>query len=156
MILIALGGNVGDANAMLEKARAAMEQRGIRIVRASRVIQTPALLPPGAPAAWDQAYANQVVAVETPLDPLPLLAALKAIEQALGRIDCGRWGPREIDLDLLAHGEAVLTHEQLILPHPGIAGRRFVLEPLQEIVPDWRHPHTGKSAAMMLAELPNA
>lgn len=153
MILIGLGSNVGDRAAQLSAARDALSERGVTLLAASALVETAALLPDNAPPAWDRPFLNQVIAVETELPPHDLLTLLKATEQVLGRQDRGRWGPREIDLDLLAYHEVTCTDALLELPHPGIATRRFVLAPLAEIAPSWRHPRTQQRAADMLAEL---
>lgn len=153
MIFVALGSNMGDSYALLDAAHAAMLARGMAVVAASTIVETPALLPPGAPDDWDRPFLNQVARVETALSPEEMLVALKAIEQELGRQDRGRWGPREIDLDLLAHGDHLRDGPELILPHVGMAQRHFVLAPLMEIAPEWVHPRTGKTVAKMFAEL---
>jgi 2-amino-4-hydroxy-6-hydroxymethyldihydropteridine diphosphokinase len=153
VILIALGSNVGDRASLLAQARACMQVLGMHVILASRLYETPALLPEDAPDAWDVPFLNQVVAVESALAPEAMLGALKALETKLGRQDRGRWGPREIDLDLLAHGDALLELPALQLPHPRLHERRFVLEPLVEIAPGWRHPRLQKTAATLLAEL---
>lgn len=154
MILIALGSNVGGRAALLAQALAAIEAAGIAVLAQSALHETPALLPEGAAPEWDMPYLNQVVAVETEMDAPALLAALKTIEQQLGRQDRGRWGPREIDLDLLAYEQAQLHGAELTLPHPQLQARRFVLSPLVEIAPDWVHPTLHKTARQLLAELP--
>lgn len=153
MILIALGSNVGNRAAWLQRACEAMEVQGIRLLQISQPIETPALLADGAPPEWNMPFMNQVVRVQTSLTPQALLAALKAIETALGRIDRGRWGPREIDLDLLAYDAQVFADDALTLPHAQLHRRDFVLRPLREIVPNWRHPTLGKTPAEMLAVL---
>ncbi|MFM9890429.1 MAG: 2-amino-4-hydroxy-6-hydroxymethyldihydropteridine diphosphokinase [Rickettsiales bacterium] len=153
MILLALGSNVGDRGRYFEAAHAALQRRGVNILRRSSVIETPALLPPDAPADWDQPFMNQVVQVETALPPLALLELLKHIEQELGRVDRGRWGPREIDLDLLCYDAFVLDSASLTLPHAQLHRRDFVLKPIMEIAPDWTHPQLGLTAQEMLATL---
>lgn len=155
MIFVALGSNLGDREARLGEARLALEGFDITVVAASALIETPALLPPGAPAEWDIAYLNQVLRVETHLQPMDLLGCFKHIEAELGRkADAARWSPREIDIDLLAYGDEIVISDALMLPHPGIDSRAFVLKPLKEIAPEWRHPVLEKTPAEMLAELP--
>ncbi len=85
-------------------------------------------------------FANAAVVVRTALPLAEVLARLKAIERAFGRRRGRRWGDRVLDLDILAAGDAVADGKGLTVPHPGIAQRRFVLDPLVEIAPDWRHP----------------
>ncbi len=103
------------------------------------------------------AFLNAVVALETELEPVPLLRGLLAIEVQMGR-DRSHGkpkGPRTLDLDLLMMGEQVVREEELTLPHPALAQRRFVLAPLAEIAPQLRHPLNGKTMVELLAELPD-
>lgn len=140
MILLALGTNQGDRQQNLENALFALSDAGIKVLNVSSVYETAALLPEGAPADWDIPYYNIVITVNTDLPPLALLERAKAIEIALGRVDIGRWGPRLIDIDILAHGAEVLDDEALSLPHKAMLSRDFVMLPLEEIAPHWRHP----------------
>lgn len=141
MILLGLGSNLGDRQANLEAALAALvADASLRLLRVSSVYQSAALLPENAPADWDIAYYNIVVAAEGDVPPERLLAAVKAIEAKLGRKDVGRWGPRVIDIDILAHGDEVMEGETLTLPHPAMLERDFVMVPLAEIQPHWLHP----------------
>jgi 2-amino-4-hydroxy-6-hydroxymethyldihydropteridine diphosphokinase len=103
------------------------------------------------------AFLNAVVALETQLEPLPLLRGLLAIERELGR-DRSRGplqGPRTLDLDLLVMGDCTVAGEELSLPHPGLAQRRFVLAPLAEIAPQLRLPETNQTMTDLLALLPD-
>ena len=99
----------------------------------------------------------QSLALETNLEPLPLLHALLAIERELGRDRSQgvRNGPRTLDLDLLLMGDTIVAGEELTLPHPALAQRRFVLAPLAEIVPQLRHPQSDQTMAELLALLPD-
>jgi 2-amino-4-hydroxy-6-hydroxymethyldihydropteridine diphosphokinase len=99
-------------------------------------------------------FENAVAEVSWSGTPRALLSALKRIEKRLGRVDRGVNGPREIDLDILDFGGIVRAGPDPILPHPRIAERRFVLAPLAEIAPAWRHPVTGRSAEELLAAVP--
>jgi 2-amino-4-hydroxy-6-hydroxymethyldihydropteridine diphosphokinase len=107
------------------------------------------------------AFMNAAVLLETELAPLPLLKALLGIERSFGRDRAAGppKGPRTLDLDLLFYGDSVsgdlvLDEPGLTLPHPAMHQRRFVLEPLQEIAPEWRHPVLGGTIAELLAGLP--
>lgn len=146
MILFGLGSNLGDRKANLEAALRALEEVA-QVLRVSSVYESAALLPEGAPEAWDIAYYNIVVSAESALEPQALLAEVKRIEQALGRKDVGRWGPRLIDIDILAHGDTQLQSDALTLPHAEMLGRDFVMLPLAEIAPHWRHPSDAAPAA---------
>lgn len=153
MILLALGSNIAPCMEYLARARAALEAAGICILRASSIHETPALLPPDAPAHWDMPYLNQVLKVQTRLRAPALLHGLQAIERALGRVDRGRWAPREIDIDLLAYEDQIVQSEVLRLPHPLLHTRDFVLRPLCEIAPDWIHPQLKCRAQLLLEAL---
>lgn len=118
----------------------------------SRLYRSPAWPDPA-----DPEYTNAVVALETRHGPEALLAALHAIEAAFGRVrskaSAERYAPRTLDLDLLALDDRVLATPGLTLPHPGVADRDFVLLPLHDVAPDWRHPVSGLAAAQMIDRL---
>jgi len=150
VVYIALGSNVGDRASMLERAIAAMNSAGIRVMRQSSVYVTE---PVGAPGqAW---FLNAVVEVETSLLPLQLLHALLKIERELGRRRITPHGPRAIDLDLLFYGPSVIRTRELEVPHPRLTERRFVLIPMAQLAPELRHPVLHKSIAQLLAETPD-
>lgn len=133
-IFLALGTNLGDREAHLRSARDALSSR-VQLMRASSIYATP---------PWgyvDQPeFLNQVVEVDTLLQPLPLLHFLKQIEAEMGREATFRNGPRLIDLDILFYGQAVMDGRILTVPHPRLHERAFVLMPLDEIAPDFVHP----------------
>ena len=148
---IALGSNLGDRGQMLSFAGDRLGRLG-RVVARSSVYETE-------PVGYrDQpAFLNAVLALDTQLEPLPLLHALLAIERELGR-DRSHGvanGPRTVDLDLLLMGDSVVAQEELTLPHPALADRRFVLAPLAEIAPQLRHPQSNQTMAELLALLPD-
>ncbi len=153
MIFIALGTNLGDRAAMLDKAVKELAVDGVKTLHRSSNIETPALLPPGSPPDWNRPYLNCVLDVDTTHRPLPLLDILKNIEVRMGRLHRGVWGPREIDLDLITYHKEVIDSETLKVPHAQLPFRRFVLAPLAELAPDWKHPVLKKTATEMLNEL---
>lgn len=146
---IGLGSNVGDRAASLSAAAEALEsEEAIEIVARSSVYETD---PVGGPA--QPRYYNQVLEIETGLTPRRLLDACQRIEARLGRHRAQevRWGPREIDLDLLAVDGEVVRESDLTIPHPRIAERAFVLVPWAEVSPDFEIPGRGRVAALLAA-----
>jgi 2-amino-4-hydroxy-6-hydroxymethyldihydropteridine diphosphokinase len=145
---LALGSNVGDREANLRTAVNRLGSDEIRMLRRSSLYET-------APQELlDQPwFLNAVVEVETSLFPLQLLARVRQIERQMGRRRVTPKGPRNIDIDILFYGRTVIRTAELEVPHPRIAQRRFVLEPLAEITPDFRHPVTGTTVNEMLAAL---
>lgn len=146
MILLALGTNQGDRAQNLEAALLALPGAGVHPLHVSSVYETAALLPENAPPEWDIPYFNIVIAVTTELPPLSLLDTVKRLEKELGRVDIGRWGPRVIDIDILAHGDHQHEDERLAIPHKSMLLRDFVMLPLEEVAPHWRHPVEGITA----------
>lgn len=128
---LALGSNLGDRDRLLALAAEELDRRGVRILRSSRVIETEPF------GVTDQPrFLNQVLEVEWAGSPRELLETAKAVEAALGRTPTYRWGPREIDIDILLFGDLELAEEGLVIPHPGLAEREFVRIPLAELRPD--------------------
>jgi pantoate--beta-alanine ligase len=149
--LIALGSNEGDRVGNLVKAVDALRQdNAIEIVRVSSFLET---APIGGPSGQEK-YFNAAAVVETPLSPAHLMAALLRIEQKLGRQRGERWGPRNIDLDLLSYGDKIIESAEITVPHPRMHERRFVLAPVAEIATDWTHPRLQKTIGKLLAALP--
>ena len=156
MILVALGANLptarhGSPAEGLDAALTVLAEHGVRPVARSRWYRS-APVPP-AEGPW---FVNGVVRVETTLSPVPLMARLLAVEAAFGRTRSVAGAARPLDLDLLDYGGQVIHHDGgdgpgLVLPHPRLAERAFVLAPLIEVAPDWRHPVTGASVATLLA-----
>lgn len=152
-VFVALGSNLGDRRAHLDEAahRLGTFDR-TRVVAVAPVIETPALLPPENPTPQPD-YLNTVAELSTALEPLALLRELKALERALGRVVTTRWAPRVIDLDLVLYGERVLSVDDLTVPHPGLATRRFVLEPLLALAPHLVHPALDARLDVLLSRL---
>lgn len=172
-ITVALGTNLGSLaggrRATLAAALAALQRAGLRLVAVSRFFATPCF-----PAGSGPDYVNAVAVVRGPDDPLAVLDRLHDIEAAFDRARTQRWGARTLDLDLLAMGGRVLPDAQteahwrllppdqqigtvpdeLVLPHPRVADRGFVLVPWADIAPDWEHPVTGLTVRQMVMRLP--
>lgn len=130
---IGLGANLGDRRAALVRSLALLGSH-VEVVSASSVYETA----PMGPVQPD--FYNAVAEIETSLPPQDLLSVLKRIEEEMGRIHRERWGPREIDLDLLLYGDLVLDTPALTVPHPGITERLFVMVPLLELDPNMELP----------------
>jgi len=142
---IGMGSNLSDPRAQVLEARARLTGLPLtRVVLTSPLYRSRPLGPVAQPD-----FVNAVAGVLTQLEPAALLAALKALEVALGRPPRHeRWGPRIIDLDLLAHGRERRSDAALTLPHPGIVARNFVLYPLADIAPDLDLPGLGRVAEL--------
>ena len=167
MIIISLGSNVtsrwGNSDITVLEALKCLRRYGIRVVRRSRLYRTAPYGPVRQPD-----FINAAALISTSIPPIPLLSLFKKIETKAGRETGNRWGPRALDIDILdynhmvtnwsIHDKQVFKYSQLrlILPHPGIASRAFVLWPLLDIVPNWHHPVSGQTVAQMLKRLHSA
>ncbi len=149
-VYVGVGSNLGDRWARL--ALAARELRGskrVQLVAASRVYDAAPIGPP------QPRYLNAVLELDAELTALEVLDLLQQVEAVGGRVrGPERWGPRTLDLDLLLYGDEVVRVPRLVVPHPGLAVRRFVLAPLAELCPDRIVPGTGRSVAQLLALVP--
>lgn len=145
---IGLGTNLGDKSANLAKAKELMEQAGMVIIKQSSLLETE---PWG--GVEQDGFLNQVVEIETWLTPETLLDTLLAIELDMGRVREVRWGPRLIDLDVLFIEDQTIYTDKLIVPHPYVAERDFVLQSLVEIAPHYIHPVLKKPIRQLLEEL---
>jgi 2-amino-4-hydroxy-6-hydroxymethyldihydropteridine diphosphokinase len=147
---IGLGGNLGDVVATIEHAFAALDALPeTQVLKRSRLYRTPAW---GMTAQPD--FINAAALLSTQLSPDDLLAELLRIEREAGRdrnAQSERWGPRALDLDLLLHGDAIIAHQGLCVPHPHLHERAFVLVPLAEIAPDALVPGRGRVDALLAA-----
>jgi 2-amino-4-hydroxy-6-hydroxymethyldihydropteridine diphosphokinase len=145
-VLIGFGSNLGDSLhicvAAVERLRA---HPLLRVLKTSSFYRTSPLMLSDQP--W---FINGVVLCETDLSPEALLGVILEIEKDFGRDRQIRWGPRTLDLDLLAYGDLQVNLSELTIPHPRLHERRFVLEPLLEIVPDWVHPTLNITARNLL------
>lgn len=149
---VGVGSNLGDRWGRLASAvRALRAEERVAVVGASRVWDCAPVGPP------QPRYLNAVLELETELDGAALLAALQRVETTCGRARTGvRWAARTLDLDLLLLGELVVRTQDLVVPHPRLVSRRFVLAPLAELCPDRPVPGTGRTVAALLAEVPAA
>lgn len=148
LVYIGVGSNLGDREKAIERARKKLCGYGVSVSRVSELYES---------KAWgmrDQPdFLNAVFEAYTPLSPHALLMALKDLEKKMGRRKGPKWGPREIDLDILYYGEKVVVSPALIIPHLELHLRPFVLLPLLELAPDFVHPVLKKSTRQLLGDL---
>jgi 2-amino-4-hydroxy-6-hydroxymethyldihydropteridine diphosphokinase len=147
VVHLGLGGNLGERLTMLRRAIDELSIVG-ELLAASSIYET---APFGVSAQPE--FLNCCVAIETHLAPREVLERTRGIERALGRVDGPRWGPRAIDIDLLLYGDVSVTEPDLVVPHPGLLERAFVLVPLAEIAADRLIPSTGMTVADALARV---
>ncbi len=148
-VLMSLGSNKGNRLIMLTRALSELERSGFCIIDRSKIWET---------SPWgltDQPrFLNMCVCAETELSPEEMIKTIKNIEIKLGRSNSMKWGPREIDIDIIAIGGLVIETPDLSVPHRHMHERTFVLIPLKEIDPQFRHPVTGKTLDEMICALP--
>lgn len=147
MIYLLLGANLGDRIQTLHRAIDLIEERVGPVIRQSSLYET---------APWgvtnQPAYLNQVLMVETTLEPEAVLNQTQAIEQELGRVRLEKWGARVIDIDILYYDQLIRQTDRLTIPHPYLHQRRFTLVPLAEIAPDFVHSVLQKTTLELLAD----
>ncbi len=149
-VFIGIGSNIGNS---LENCEIAVERlkrlEGFFVRKMSSWYRTE-------PVGFKEQewFVNGVVMGDSLLDAESLLRELQNIEKEMGRVRKVKWGPRVIDLDILSYGDQLIHLPHLKVPHPELPNRRFVLEPLCEVDPDWRHPLMGLTACKMLEKLP--
>ena len=162
-------GSMTPVDTVVQAVRLVASLEGVTLVKQSHLYRTAAV-----PAGSGPDFVNGVAVYQTDHSPDRVLAELHEIEAVLGRRRDGRWAPRVCDIDLIAVGQTVLpdmltlrrwmaldlgsaqtvSPPHLVLPHPRLHERAFVLLPMQEVAPDWRHPATGRSVAEMVLALP--
>jgi 2-amino-4-hydroxy-6-hydroxymethyldihydropteridine diphosphokinase/dihydropteroate synthase len=156
MVILGLGSNLGDRLSHLRQAYQTIKKiPDLRVLQVSPVYISEALMPENAPAEWDMPYLNLALCCDTSLEPTALLKELKTIEWSIGRKPTIRhWGPRIIDIDILAWNQQIIQTEILTVPHASLQERPFALWPLADVAPTWLFPlsgsNQGKSAAQMV------
>jgi 2-amino-4-hydroxy-6-hydroxymethyldihydropteridine diphosphokinase len=144
--ILLIGGNLGNRTANLQQAVQSIHQQAGKVVKASALYET---------APWGNVqqpdYLNQALQIETGLQPLDLLHTLMNIERNIGRIRQEKWGARVIDIDIIFYNDEVIVLPELKIPHPRMQNRRFVLAPLNEILPDLVHPVLHQNIRTLLA-----
>lgn len=145
-VYLSLGSNLGDRAAHIERALARLNEDGVRVTRRSALYQTEPV--EFTEQGW---FLNIAFEAETGLMPRQLLRVIRNIEQQLGRKRIVRAGPRTLDIDILLYGASIIHADELEVPHPRMAGRRFVLVPMVEIAPTLRHPVLGLDMTGLLA-----
>lgn len=150
LTFLLLGANLGDRVATLSRAVQQISETVGTVVQQSHIYET---------APWgvlkQPAFLNQVLAVDTQLEPDAILTQTQCIERELGRVRLEKWGARMIDIDILYYNQRIVKTNHLTIPHPYLHQRRFTLVPLAEISPDFRHPVLGKTTTELLAECPD-
>lgn len=145
-VYLALGANVGDRQANIEQAVELLGEK-IQHIKVASLMETKAV------GYTDQPdFLNTVVSGETDLNPEELLKYIKNIEQQVGRVKTFRWGPREIDIDIIFYGDQTYKSEHLTIPHPEYQNRDFVLKPLVELNSDLKDPSTDKPIVGFLTD----
>ncbi|MFO1351248.1 MAG: dihydropteroate synthase [Gammaproteobacteria bacterium] len=143
-----LGSNLGDRHAHLRRAVERLREAGLRIIRLSPVVESPALLPKSAPAAWNLPFFNLVAEVEVSESPAVWRQRCKTIQDAFGEPPASRWAPRPIDIDILLWGDTVCADPDLTIPQRDLEKRPFVISPLVHLQPRLRLPGLGDKTVL--------
>jgi len=138
LVHLGLGSNLGDRKEYLSMAYNQLRSEAVREFRASSIYESEPLLKMPQPK-----YLNMVVCGLTIFSPQELLKKCQQIEISLGRVHRERWGCREIDIDILSYGSRIIDKDDLVIPHPEIENRSFILMPMLDLSPEWLHPETG-------------
>ncbi len=143
-IIFGLGSNLGDKEFYLNEAvKRLQEKLSLKNLIRSKILKNSALLLPNSPENWNQEFFNIAVSAEidvTKFSPAKILKIVKDIEKELGRVDHGKWSPREIDIDILTIENLFVDEENLKIPHYDLLNRDFFLKTIKEIEPDWQYP----------------
>ena len=149
--ILHIGSNLGEREINLQQARQKIENQAGRIQLSSSIYQT---------AAWgieeQAAFLNQALLIETRLPPIDLLNTVLEIEQIMGRIRIEKWGERLIDIDIVFYENQIINLPKLTIPHPLMQERNFVLAPLKDIIPTWKHPILQKSVLELYHSSPDS
>ncbi|GAB2976970.1 2-amino-4-hydroxy-6-hydroxymethyldihydropteridine diphosphokinase [Mucilaginibacter puniceus] len=147
-VFLLLGSNLGNRNLLLQQAIRCIEAEISPVIKQSAVYET---------QSWGKTdspdYLNQVVLIQTALSAQLILQKILNIEWVIGRVREEKWGPRLIDIDILFYGDALINEPELKVPHPELHKRKFTLEPLAEIAPDFIHPTLNKKILQLKNEL---
>lgn len=148
--VLLLGTNIGNRKENLVVATKLVDEQIGKLVQTSAIYQT---------AAWgvedQEDFLNQVITFNTELEAIEILEKTLAIEKQMGRERFQKWGPRLIDIDILFLGDTIVNEPNLKVPHPEIQNRRFTLEPLNELMPEFVHPTLNKSISKLLNICPD-
>jgi 2-amino-4-hydroxy-6-hydroxymethyldihydropteridine diphosphokinase len=149
-LVLSLGSNLGNRYAYLQQAIVAINEAFDTVSLVAQFYETP----PWGDTSQSR-FINTAVLLETTLSPERCIALLQKIEITLGRTKTRKWGPRSIDIDILFYENEILLHEDLVIPHPHLQNRAFVLAPLSDLIPTYRHPLLEKTMTELLMGLNN-
>jgi len=155
-VYLGLGSNLGDRKKNLQSAIEALTESGVAVCRHSPAIETPALLPDGAPWEWNKPFLNLAVECDLSCSPQQLLDTIHNIQNKQGRDNSKRWSPRPIDIDILLWGNEIIHTNTLTIPHRDLHLRHFVLTPLIALAPELTIPGRGDKTLLQWSyELPH-